>query len=211
MPMRNCNLRPCLMPGADAGKEGYRRSEKRELSSSRRWLSPRRAAPGAPRAPHMSRACLSVAICDGHDQIVTTTSCPRRHASQHAPRPLIASQIVRPEMEAPLSEEEEQVAGDLLLHTLLPFQREIIAQLIEEDGLCILAQGLGWHQIAAVFLRLQEVRLRRPGNRGVVLVLGATGAACLLFKTACLLLPATPVVSLAPCLLSQDAASREAI
>lgn len=58
---------------------------------------------------------------------------------------------------------------------LLPFQMEMLMQLIEADALCIMAQGLAWQQVVGVLLRLQEVQLQRSSqpNNGVVLVLGA--------------------------------------
>ena len=99
---------------------------------------------------------------------------------------------------------------------LLPFQRALLEELLEEDGLCVLSPGLGlhqasgccwrhrflsassllaagcpvaccrpeerhttrptvppWLQVVAALLRLQDARLHAPGQRGVVLVLGA--------------------------------------
>ncbi|PSC75286.1 DNA repair endonuclease UVH1 [Micractinium conductrix] len=56
---------------------------------------------------------------------------------------------------------------------LLPFQRALLEELLEEDGLCVLSPGLGLHQVVAALLRLQDARLHAPGQRGVVLVLGA--------------------------------------
>lgn len=58
--------------------------------------------------------------------------------------------------------------------TLLPFQRSLIEELLEEDGLVVLSPGLGLQQVVAVLLRLQDARLRQPGQSGVVLVLGAS-------------------------------------
>ena len=57
---------------------------------------------------------------------------------------------------------------------LLPFQQALVGDLLQEDGLCILAPGVGLHQVVAVLLRLQGARLRQPAQRGVVLVLGAS-------------------------------------
>lgn len=57
---------------------------------------------------------------------------------------------------------------------LLPFQRTIIEQVLEDDCLCVLAPGLGLHQIVAVLLRLQDVRLQSPDQRGSVLIIGAS-------------------------------------
>jgi DNA excision repair protein ERCC-4 len=59
---------------------------------------------------------------------------------------------------------------------LLPFQRAVVAQLLAEDGLAVLAPGLGLHQVAAALLRLQAARRADPAQRGAVLVLGATPA-----------------------------------
>lgn len=62
---------------------------------------------------------------------------------------------------------------DMVMGTLLPFQRAMLEDLLREDGLCIMAPGIGLHQVVAVLLRLQDARLREPSQRGVVLVLGA--------------------------------------
>jgi hypothetical protein len=51
-------------------------------------------------------------------------------------------------------------------------QREIVEQLLQEDGLAILANGLTWQKLCAVLLRLQIERRRDPRQRGVLLVLG---------------------------------------
>lgn len=71
----------------------------------------------------------------------------------------------------------QAVAGDAVREAasslLLPFQRALVEELLEEDGLCVLSPGLGLHQVVAVLLRLQDARLRQPGQRGCVLVLGA--------------------------------------
>ncbi len=58
--------------------------------------------------------------------------------------------------------------------TLLPFQRSLIEELLEQDGLVVLSPGLGLQQVVAVLLRLQDARLCQPGQSGVVLVLGAS-------------------------------------
>ena len=57
---------------------------------------------------------------------------------------------------------------------LLPFQRTIIEQILEDDCLCILAPGLGLHQLISVLLRLQDVRLQDPQQQGAVLIIGAS-------------------------------------
>jgi hypothetical protein len=49
----------------------------------------------------------------------------------------------------------------------------MVEELLEEDGLCIMSPGMGLHQVAAVLLRLQDARLRQPGQSGCGLVLGA--------------------------------------
>ncbi|KAK9857610.1 hypothetical protein WJX84_003319 [Apatococcus fuscideae] len=68
---------------------------------------------------------------------------------------------------------DEEKAEDMCAD-LLPFQRRIIQDMIEEDGLCIMAAGLGWQRILAVMLQLQIERRRNPKERGVVLLLGCT-------------------------------------
>lgn len=45
-------------------------------------------------------------------------------------------------------------------------------ELLQEDGLTIMAAGLTWQKVAAVLLRLQVERRRDPNQRGVMLVLG---------------------------------------
>lgn len=55
---------------------------------------------------------------------------------------------------------------------LRDMQREIVEQLLQEDGLAILANGLTWQKLCAVLLRLQIERRRDPAQRGVLLVLG---------------------------------------
>lgn len=52
--------------------------------------------------------------------------------------------------------------------TLLDYERQLVEELLDEDKLCILAAGLGWHRIVAVFLRLHFYQ-----QPGVVLVLGS--------------------------------------
>ena len=47
---------------------------------------------------------------------------------------------------------------------LLPFHRQIVRELVSDDGLCILAAGLGWQKVVAVLLQLQVERLKRPGE-----------------------------------------------
>lgn len=125
----------------------------------------------------------------------------------------------------PVSELEADAMRQAAAGLLLPFQRSMVEELLEEDGLCVMSPGLGLHQVqraqtllpccflravpcrtssrpttapqqqrqqqccqecyvlygaalplqvVAVLLRLQDVRLRQPGQRGVVLVLGAS-------------------------------------
>lgn len=78
-----------------------------------------------------------------------------------------------PNADAGALQEEAQKSRDALMGLLLPFQQALVSELLQEDGLAILAPGLGLHQVVAVLLRLQNARLREPGQRGVVLVLGA--------------------------------------
>ena len=51
-------------------------------------------------------------------------------------------------------------------------QKRIVEELLHEDGLTILANGLTWQKLCAVILRLQIERRRDPSQRGVLLVLG---------------------------------------
>lgn len=60
-------------------------------------------------------------------------------------------------------EHEQQAARSWEMSTahLLPWEHHLVRELIEEDALCVLAAGLGWQRIAAVFIRLhhyQKVR-----------------------------------------------------
>ena len=63
---------------------------------------------------------------------------------------------------------------DALMAQLLPFERQMVEELLAEDGLCVMAAGLSWQRIAAVLLRLQFARCSEPGQGGAMLVLGAT-------------------------------------
>ena len=45
-------------------------------------------------------------------------------------------------------------------------------ELLQQDGLTILANGLTWQKVFAVLLRLQIERRKYPTQRGVLLVLG---------------------------------------
>jgi len=47
-----------------------------------------------------------------------------------------------------------------------------VQELLEDDGLSILAAGLTLQRVAAVLLRLQLERRKDPSQRGVMLVLG---------------------------------------
>jgi len=47
---------------------------------------------------------------------------------------------------------------------LLPFQRRAVDELVEADGLCVLAAGLGWAGIVGAVLRLQVCRERAAGG-----------------------------------------------
>lgn len=55
---------------------------------------------------------------------------------------------------------------------LLPFHRRMVQELIESDGLCVMAAGLGWQTVVAVIVRLQLERLRDPSEHGAILVVG---------------------------------------
>lgn len=46
--------------------------------------------------------------------------------------------------------------------------------MLNEDGLWVLAPGLGMHQVVAALLRLQDIRREHSEEQGAVLVLGAT-------------------------------------
>lgn len=57
----------------------------------------------------------------------------------------------------------------------MPFpamQKRIVEELLQQDGLTILANGLTWQKVFAVLLRLQIERRKDPTQRGVLLVLG---------------------------------------
>jgi hypothetical protein len=71
-------------------------------------------------------------------------------------------------------EEEEYSVALSAAAALLPFQRAMVEEQLEEDGLTVMAPGLGLHQVVAVFLRLQHVRCRDPAQQGVLLVLGCS-------------------------------------
>ena len=45
-------------------------------------------------------------------------------------------------------------------------------ELLEDDGLSVMAAGLTWQRLAAVLVRLQLERRKDAGQRGVMLVLG---------------------------------------
>ncbi|GAB4818898.1 hypothetical protein N2152v2_005944 [Parachlorella kessleri] len=84
-----------------------------------------------------------------------------------------AQALVAAELAEEQPTETREQGREVLLNMLLPFQRSLVGDLLQEDGLCILAPGVGLHQVVAVLLRLQDARLREPSQRGVVLVLGA--------------------------------------
>lgn len=60
------------------------------------------------------------------------------------------------------------------VHSLLPFQRSLLQEQLQEDGLTVLASGLGLVQAAAALLRLQAAaRASAPtGDGGVLLIVG---------------------------------------
>jgi hypothetical protein len=39
---------------------------------------------------------------------------------------------------------------DALMAPLLPFQRQLVSELLDEDGLCIMSAGLGWQKVFPV-------------------------------------------------------------
>ena len=41
--------------------------------------------------------------------------------------------------------EWEAILGSAM--TLLPFHREMVQQLLDEDGLCVMSAGLGWEKV----------------------------------------------------------------
>ena len=45
-----------------------------------------------------------------------------------------------------------KVADNSMLANLLPFQRQIVQELIAEDGLCILSAGMGWQRVVKRYL-----------------------------------------------------------
>ena len=53
--------------------------------------------------------------------------------------------------------------------TLLNYESQLVEELLDDDKLCIIAAGLGWQRVVAVFLRLHHYHQEQPG---VVLVLG---------------------------------------
>ena len=62
------------------------------------------------------------------------------------------------------------VTNNLIMLTYV--QRRMVEELLEDDGLCILAAGLTWQRLAAVLVRLQIERRKDADQRGVMLVLG---------------------------------------
>jgi hypothetical protein len=99
-----------------------------------------------------------------HTDIVDLTAT--EDAQQNA-----AAQQQQPQTDGNLAAAMREAAAGVLL----PFQRALLQEMLEEDGLCVLSPGMGLHQVVAVLLRLQDVRLRRHGQSGCVLVLGASG------------------------------------
>ena len=65
------------------------------------------------------------------------------------------------------------VKGAANIHMpFLAMQKRIVEELLQQDGLTILANGLIWQKVFAVLLRLQIERRKDPTQRGVLLVLG---------------------------------------
>lgn len=58
---------------------------------------------------------------------------------------------------------------------LLPFQRTIVEQTLQDDCVCVMAPGLGMYQIIAVLLQLHDVRsTSNPEQMKPVLIIGAS-------------------------------------
>ena len=47
-----------------------------------------------------------------------------------------------------------EMDGNSTLGSLLPFQRQIVQELIAEDGLCILSAGMGWQKVVNRYLNI---------------------------------------------------------
>ena len=47
---------------------------------------------------------------------------------------------------------QSEVDDNSMLANLLPFQRQIVQELIAEDGLCILSAGMGWQKVVNRYL-----------------------------------------------------------
>jgi DNA excision repair protein ERCC-4 len=54
---------------------------------------------------------------------------------------------------------------------LLGFERQLLTELLEEDALCIVGSGLGWHKYVAVLLRMHHVAADK-----VLVIIGANSA-----------------------------------
>lgn len=65
-------------------------------------------------------------------------------------------------------------AGDGGMNLLL-FQQQIVEELLEEDGLAVLARGLGMHTAIAALLAVHQMT---AGSGGVVVVIGAERQPC---------------------------------
>lgn len=74
------------------------------------------------------------------------------------------------------SDVELGLEEDAAMSQLLPFERQMVEELLADDGLCVMAAGLSWHRVATVLVRLQYARCRLDGQGGAMLVLGATEA-----------------------------------
>ena len=57
--------------------------------------------------------------------------------------------------------------------TLLPFQRTMVEELLDDDGVTVMAAGLGVRAVAGALLRVHAARAATPGARGAALVMGA--------------------------------------
>ncbi len=46
-----------------------------------------------------------------------------------------------------LDEGEWEATRESAMTALLPFHREMLQQLLDEDGLCVMSAGLGWEKV----------------------------------------------------------------
>lgn len=41
-------------------------------------------------------------------------------------------------------------------YRLLSYEQQMVQEMLDEDALCIMAAGLGWHRVVAAMLRMQD-------------------------------------------------------